>query len=162
MAKDLRGFLREYEKENPKEFCRIKKEVDPKFEVAAILTKLEEIRKLPILYYEKIKGSAFPVVANVYSTKKKIASSMGIDPNKFRERYLEAINHQIPPKMVSDGPVMEETIGAKDVDLKTLPMMTYHEGDAAPYITAGIVLAENPDTGDCNANTIQTNFARDT
>ncbi len=70
MAKDLRGFLREYEKENPKEFCRIKKEVDPKYEVAAILTKLEEIRKLPILYYEKIKGSSFPVVANVYSTKK--------------------------------------------------------------------------------------------
>jgi len=152
MAKDLRGFLREYEKENPKEFCRIKKEVDPKFEVAAILTKLEEIRKLPILYYEKIKGSAFPVVANVYSTKKKIASSIGIDPNKFRERYLEAINHQIPPKMVSDGPVMEETIGAKNVDLKALPMMTYHEGDAAPYITAGIVLAENPDTGECNAS----------
>lgn len=152
MAKDLRGFLREYEKENPKEFCRIKKEVDPKFEVAAILTKLEEIRKLPILYYEKIKGSSFPVVANVYSTKKKIASSIGIDPNKFRERYLEAINHQIPPKMVSDGPVMEETIGAKDVDLKALPMMTYHEGDAAPYITAGIVLAENPDTGECNAS----------
>lgn len=152
MAKDLRGFLAEYEKKNPKEFCRIKREVDPKYEVAAILTKLEEIRKLPILFYEKVKGSSISVVANVYSTKKKIASSIGIDPRKFRERYIEAIENQIPPKIVSDGPVMDETIGEKDVDLRTLPLMTYHEGDAAPYITAGIVLAEDPETGEFNAS----------
>ncbi|MFQ5916370.1 MAG: UbiD family decarboxylase [Candidatus Binatia bacterium] len=152
MAKDLRGFLAEYEKKNPKEFCRVKREVDPKYEVAAILTKLEEIRKLPILFYEKVKGSSFPVVANVYSTKKKIASSIGIDPRKFRERYIEAIENQIPPRIVSDGPVMDETIGEKDVDLRTLPLMTYHEGDAAPYITAGIVLAEDPETGEFNAS----------
>ena len=100
MAKDLRSFLAEYEKKNPKEFCRVKREVDPKFEVAAILTKLEEIRKLPILYYENVKGSDFPVVANVYSTKKKIASSIGIDPKKFRERYIEAIENQIPARVV--------------------------------------------------------------
>ncbi len=117
MAKDLRGFLAEYEKKNPKEFCRVKREVDPKFEVAAILTKLEEARKLPILFYEKVKGSNFPVVANVYSTKKKIASSIGIDPRKFRERYIEAIENQIPPRVVSDGPVMDETIKEKDVDI---------------------------------------------
>ncbi|MFQ5684001.1 MAG: UbiD family decarboxylase [Candidatus Binatia bacterium] len=152
MAKDLRGFLAEYEKKNPKEFCRIKREVDPKYEVAAILTKLEEIRKLPILFYEKVKGSSFPVVANVYSTKKKIASSIGIDPRKFRERYIEAIENPIPPRIVADGPVMDQTIGEKDVDLRTLPLMTYHEGDAAPYMTAGIVLAEDPDTGEANAS----------
>ena len=145
MPKDLRGFLAEYERANPKEFCRIKKEVDPKYEVAAILTKLEETRKLPILFYEKVKGSDLPVVTNLYSTKKKIASSLGIDPQKFRDKYLEAVENQIPPEIVSDGPVMEETIGEHDVDLKTLPMMTYHEGDAAPYITAGMVLAEDPE-----------------
>ena len=152
MARDLRGFLEDYERDNPKEFSRIKKEVDPRFEIAAILTKLEEIRKLPILFYENVKGSSFPVVTNVYSTKKKIASSIGIDPGKFRERYLEAIENQIPPEIVSDGPVMEETITGEEVDLQTLPMMTYHEGDAAPYITAGIVLAQDPGTGEYNAS----------
>ncbi len=152
MAKDLRGFLAEYEKDNPKEFCRVKREVDPKYETAAILTKLEEKRKLPILFYEKVKGSSLPVVANVYSTKKKIASSIGIDPRNFRERYIEAIENKIPPRVVSDGPVMDESIGEKDVDIGTLPMMTYHEGDAAPYITAGIVVAEDPESGEYNAS----------
>lgn len=152
MAKDLRGFLADYERENPKEFCRIRKEVDPKYEMAAILTKLEALRKLPILFYEKVRGSDFPVVTNVYSTKKKIASSIGIDPRNFRERYLRAIENQIPPKIVSDGPVMEATIGAGDVDLKIFPMTTYHECDAAPYITAGIVLARDPESGVFNAS----------
>lgn len=151
MPKDLRGFLADYERENPREFCRIKKEVDPKYEVAAILTKLEAIRKLPILFYEKVKGSDFPVVANVYSTKNKIASSIGIDPERFREKYLAAMENQVPPRIVTDGPVMEETIGADDVDLTALPMMTYHEADAAPYITAGIVLAQD-ESGRCNAS----------
>jgi UbiD family decarboxylase len=152
MGKDLRTFLSEYEKKNPRDFCRVKKSVDPRYEVAAILTKLEEMRKLPILFYENVKDSAFPVVSNVHSTKKKIASSIGIDPNRFREKYLEAIENPVPPRMVSDGPVMEETITETDVDLKALPMMTYHEGDAAPYITAGIVLAEDPETGGYNAS----------
>jgi len=152
MTKDLRGFLAAYEKANPKEFCRIKNEVDPQYEVAAILTKLEELRKLPILYYEKVKGSAFPVVTNVYSTKKKIASSINIDPRKFREKYLEAVESPIPPRIVTDGPVMEQRIDASEVDLKALPMMTYHEGDAAPYITAGVVLAQDPESGEYNAS----------
>src|SRR3989304_57225 len=129
MAKGLRGFLAEYERENPREFCRVKEEGDPRYEVAEILTKLEEARKLPILFYEKVKGSDFPVVANVYSTKKKIASSIGIDPEEFREKYLAAMENQVPPRIVTDGPVMEETIGADDVDLTALPMMTYHEAD---------------------------------
>ena len=88
MAKDLRGFLTEYERENPKEFCRIKKEVDPEYEVAGILTKLEEMRKLPILFYEKVKGSSFPVVTNVYSTKKKIAASIGVDPKPYHQEII--------------------------------------------------------------------------
>lgn len=152
MAKDLRGFLADYERGHPREFCRIKKEVDPKYEVAAILTKLEAIRKLPILFYEKVKGSDFPVVTNVYSTKNKIASAIGIDPKQFRDKYLGAMESQIPPRIVPDGPVMAQTVGSKDVDLKALPMMTYHEADAAPYITAGIVLAQDPESGRCNAS----------
>ncbi|HZD39070.1 MAG TPA: UbiD family decarboxylase [Terriglobales bacterium] len=152
MARDLRGFLAAYEKANPREFCRIKNEVDPCYEIAAILTKLEELRKLPILYYENVKGSAYPVVTNVYSTKKKIAASLSIDPRKFRENYLKAVETPIPPRIVTDGPVMEERIGSEELDLKTLPMMTYHEGDAAPYITAGVVLAQDPQSGEYNAS----------
>ena len=152
MTPDLRGFLAAYERENPKEFCRIHREVDPKYEVAAILTKLEEARKLPILFYEKVKGSGLPVVTNVYSTRKKIAVSLGVDGRNLRDKYIEAMENPIPPQVVSDGPVMEETLTEDEVDLRTFPLMTYHESDAAPYMTAGMVLAEDPETGKHNAS----------
>ncbi len=152
MAKDLRGFLEEYEKANPREFYRIEKEVDPRYEAAAILTKLEQARKLPILRYEKVKGSSFPVVTNIYSTKKKIAASIGSDPRDFRQTYLTAMENPIPPQLVTDGPVLEESITEDDFDWNDFPLMTYHEGDAAPYLTAGMVLAEDPETGQANAS----------
>ena len=152
MAKDLRGFLEEYEKANPREFCRITKEVDPRYEAAAILTKLEQARKLPILRYEKVKGSSFPVVTNIYSTKKKIAASIGVDPGHFRQTYLAAMENPIPPQFVTDGPILEESISEDDFDWNDFPLMTYHEGDAAPYLTAGMVLAEDPETGRANAS----------
>jgi 2,5-furandicarboxylate decarboxylase 1 len=47
---------------------------------------------------------------------------------------------------------MEQRIDASEVDLKALPMMIYHEGDAAPYITAGVVLAQDPESGEYNAS----------
>lgn len=152
IAKDLRGFLEEYERAYPREFCRIEKEVDPKYETAAILTKLEQARKLPILRYEKVKGSAFPVVTNIYSTKKKIAASIGVDPKQFRQTYLAAMENPIPPQLVTAGPVLEESISEDDFDWSDFPLMTYHEGDAAPYLTAGMVLAEDPETGRANAS----------
>ena len=152
IARDLRGFLEEYERAYPREFCRIEKEVDPKYETAAILTKLEQARKLPILLYEKVKGSSFPVVTNIYSTKKKIAASIGADPRKFRETYLAAMEKPIPPRLVTEGPILEESISEDDFDWNDFPLMTYHEGDAAPYLTAGMVLAEDPETGRANAS----------
>jgi UbiD family decarboxylase len=152
VSRDLRGFLAEYEKDNPKEFCRIKTQVSPKYEIAAILTKLEDLRKLPILFYEKVEGSNFPVVTNVYSTKRKIAASLRVDPSLLRDKYLGAIEKPIPARVVSDAPVMAETIKEKDVDVRMLPMMVYHEGDAAPYITAGLVLARDPESGRYNAS----------
>ncbi|MEE8350543.1 MAG: UbiD family decarboxylase, partial [Acidobacteriota bacterium] len=152
MTKDLRGFLEEYERSYPRDFCRIEREVDPRYEAAAILTKLEQARKLPILRYEKIKGTSFPVVTNIYSTKKKVAASIGADPKSFRQTYLEAMENPILPKFVADGPVLAENISEDDFNWNDFPLMTYHEGDAAPYLTAGMVLAKDPETGRANAS----------
>ena len=42
MAKDLRGFLKELEAEEPDQILRVKREVDPHFEVTGVLAKLGE------------------------------------------------------------------------------------------------------------------------
>jgi len=67
VAQDLRSFLNELEAEEPDQILRVKKEVDPHFEVTGVLAKLEKERKFPVVIFEKVKGSTLPVVTNVHA-----------------------------------------------------------------------------------------------
>ncbi len=40
--RDLRGFIQECKEKLPREFVRVTKEVDPKYQISAIIRKLEE------------------------------------------------------------------------------------------------------------------------
>ena len=48
---------------------------------------------------------------------------------------------------VETGPVLDEVALGDDVDLTALPLITHFESDLGPYITNGIVVAEDPVTG---------------
>jgi UbiD family decarboxylase len=72
MAKDLRSFLSELEAEEPDQLLRVKKEVDPHFEVTGVLAKLEKERKFPVVVFEKVQGSSLPVVTNVHADARRL------------------------------------------------------------------------------------------
>ena len=72
MAKDLRQFLNELEAEAPDQVIRVKKEVDPHFEVTGVLAKLEQERKFPVVIFENVKGSQLPVVTNVHADARRL------------------------------------------------------------------------------------------
>ena len=48
---------------------------------------------------------------------------------------------------VDTGPVLDQVTLGDDVDLTALPLITHFESDLGPYITNGIVVAEDPVTG---------------
>ncbi len=150
MGEDFRGFLRDMEETREGGFVRIAKEVDPRYEIAAIVTKLEQSRQLPLLFFERVRGYAMPVTVNCYATRGRVARSLGTPQQGLEQRVLAALSHPIPPIEVSQAPVQEVVSEGEAVDLGRLPAMVYHETDGAPYITAGIVLAKDPDTGGYN------------
>src|SRR5207344_1837253 len=78
MAKDLRGFLTELEAEEPDQILRVKREVDPHFEVTGVLAKLEKERKFPVVIFEKVKGSTLPVVTNVHADARRLFRAIGV------------------------------------------------------------------------------------
>ncbi len=57
----------------------------------------------------------------------------------------------IEPCLVQDGPVKEVRVTGEEVNLLTFPAFTYHEKDAGPYITLGMCVMKDPDTGIQNA-----------
>ncbi len=150
MGEDFRGFLKEMEETKEGGFIRIHKEVDTRYEIAAIVTKLERARKVPLLLFENVKGKNMPVVVNCYATRGRIARGFGVPKEELSKRVHEAYMNPIPPVEVSSGPVQEVTITGDDLDLRKLPAMIYHDTDAGHYITAGIVFAKDPDTGGYN------------
>ena len=70
MTQDLRSFLDLIKKNNPQDLLTISKEVDPAYEITAIVAKLErEAKRRPILIFDKVKGSRFPVVTNLHASR---------------------------------------------------------------------------------------------
>jgi 2,5-furandicarboxylate decarboxylase 1 len=152
MREDFRSFLQEMEATREGGFFRVTREVDTRYEVSAIVTKLEQARQIPLLVFEKVKGHGMPVVVNCYADRGRVARGLGVSKRDLNRRVAEAYRHPIRPVEVSGAPVHDVVRQGAEVDLRVLPAMTYHNTDAAPYITAGIVLARDPDSGDANVS----------
>jgi 2,5-furandicarboxylate decarboxylase 1 len=48
---------------------------------------------------------------------------------------------------VTDAPVQDVVKIGENIDLSKVPLLTHYDVNAAPYVTAGIVVAADPDTG---------------
>ena len=154
MAMDLRSFLRQLEVEAPDQIVRVTREVDPYFEVTAVLAKLEKERKFPVVIFEKVKGSKLPVVTNVHADARRLFRAIGLKNatlTEFLKEYAAREDKLIDPVTVPEGPCQEVVITGKDIDVRTLPILTYHEKDAGRYITCGMEILRDPDTGVRNA-----------
>ena len=120
------------------------KPVRSKFELSAVSKRLEEG---PALFFEKVEGYDIPVVIGTDNTRARIAKALGVDNNGLNELYTNAIANPLAPQIVADGPVKENVI-VRDIDLlKLLPIPVHHEKNAGHYITSGLFVAEDEDTG---------------
>jgi UbiD family decarboxylase len=145
---DLRSFLARVRAERPADLIEIDREVDGRFETAAILTKLEAQQRSPILFFKRVAGTALPVVTNVCGSMGRIAFALGCPLKDVSARYDAAIAAPIKPMVTLEAPVQEIRATGLNVDLRQLPGLVYHEQDSEkPYITAAIGVARDPDTG---------------
>jgi len=155
MSQDLRSYLDLIRRKKPEDLLVISKEVDPAYEITAITVKLEqEAKRRPILLFEKVKGSKFPVLTNLHAGRSRLALAMNAKPEEMQKTYLRAMEKPIPPKIVSKAPVKDVILTGKRINLYDLPQIIHHEGDAGPYFTAAISFAKDPsdDTWNCAYN----------
>lgn len=158
MHKNLRTFIEELATMVPEEIVRVKREIDVKFEISAILQHLENLDRFPAVIFERVKSvngesSEFKLATNLFATRKKLAVALDLSPDKWRmELPLEYAKRQknlIKPKVVSkaDAPVKDVIKVGNDLDLRDLPVVTHHEMDGQPYFTTAVVSADpdNPE-----------------
>lgn len=143
---DFRSFLNVLEKEN--DLMRINKTVSTKFEIAALVSKLE--RKQAALF-ENVEDSRIYVASNVLGTRKRFALAIGaIDENSIHTHIIQSIAKASPPRKVSSDAHFYEN---SSTDLKDLPVITHFEKDAGAFITSSIVFAKDQEKDNQNSST---------
>ncbi len=123
----------------------IERPVDPRFELAAVVARSQKDSDLPLLFRD-VKGSQFPVLSNLYGSNKRLKEIVGAGSGSFAQHWGKTID----AAMQLDGNYAHEVSVPTDQasgTLADLPHISWREKDAAPYITAGVVLAKDPDTG---------------
>jgi 2,5-furandicarboxylate decarboxylase 1 len=146
ISHDFRSFLFLLEKEE--ELVRISKSVSTKFELAAVVSKLEG--KQAVLF-EKINESQFKVASNVIGTRKRFSLALAMkEQNLIHSRFLQSNADIFEPKKMSRAAPFHENCSK---DLSELPIITHFEKDAGPYITSSIVFAKDLEKGIQNSST---------
>ncbi|MDE0173363.1 MAG: UbiD family decarboxylase [Defluviicoccus sp.] len=124
----------------------------------------EKVDKSPLLLFDEVPGYAkgMRCLYGMLGSPLRLALGLGIDPEQSGDRrtmldtYRRRIkSHEpIPPRIVDDGPVMENVDSDGDVDILKFPVPIHHEHDGGRYIgTACGVVTRDPDTGRINVGT---------
>jgi 2,5-furandicarboxylate decarboxylase 1 len=147
MTKDLRSFLNTLEQQSPPGLLRVKREVSRDLELTAVLRKLQEQGEYPAVLFEKVTGCAMPVVANVLGNAQSLALALDSTQEKMLQDYIRREDKPQPVKMVDDAPVHEVVVTGPELDLNRVPIATNCEKDSGRFITAGMTIVKDPDTG---------------
>lgn len=161
MHSNLRSFLDLLRRE--KDLVSIDTEVDPYLELAEVHRRVIE-RGGPALLFNRVKGSGYPVVTNLFGSTKRIELAFGSKPEQFVRELVSVAESLLPPqrselwkhrslvrdflklgtKTVSRGPVTE--VIDRPGRLDELPVLTTWQEDGGPFITLPLVYTENPIT----------------
>lgn len=147
MTHDLRSTVKNFETSG--DLIHIEDEIDPRFEIAAALLYRP---KGAALYFDRVKGYTLPVIGNLINTQRKYGLSLGIPESQTFLHTVHGLNNPVKPKLVSEGPCQEVVIRERIDLLKKLPILTFCEKDQNPYITSGVLVAKDLETGSRNVS----------
>ena len=124
-------------------------EADTEFQIAGMMKKLDGG---PALLFAKVKGYAMPVIGNLISCRENCEAAFGTDYIGIRQFVARAFGNPIPPTLVAQAPV-HENVKTSGFDLgRDLPILRHTDGDSGRFITAGVVIVQDPETGVYNAS----------
>lgn len=148
MANASLGHYLTYLKENhPKDILRIEEKVPRDFIVTALAMMLDQQKQYPVLYFSNVEGHDMPIVTNIFGNRERIAEILGCSKEEICQRWGGIENSLIDPVLIPEGPVQENVMTGNQVDVTRLPIMKHFETDAGRYVTSGVFVAKDPDTG---------------
>lgn len=166
--RDLHEFIAALEERGM--LKRVRAEVDPVLEISEIVDRVSK-RRGPALLFENVKGSEFPIAANLFGSYERMKLALGVDrfesigeslaellmpeiPSSIKEKLssLAKIKDALsfPPKLVKRAPCQEVVLEGEEASLEKLPILKTWPLDGGRYITLPLVFTKDPATGKRN------------
>jgi UbiD family decarboxylase len=126
------------------------------------LTEIGAEKGGPALMFDNIKGyrAGFRVLTNFLQAQKRTARALGLPLELSGVELLKAWREKlrgfkpVPPRTVTDGPVLENVMEGDAVDLGAFPTPLWHAHDGGRFIgTGNACVTRDPDTGVINVGT---------
>jgi len=100
------------------------------------------------LLFHNVIGYSMPVVSGIIRSKERAILSMGAKSyGEIEAKLKQAIDRPIAPIMVNTSRTHETIMAGDEVDLFNLPIPMSSIYDGGPMITAGVVIARDPELG---------------
>jgi len=139
----------------------IESEVDPELEITEICSRTIEENGQALLF-KNVKGSKYPLAANLFGTEERMNLSLGCNPKELGEEILNFAQKAVPPKLnsffeflpfikrglnfgskkVFYGAECQQVQGGDNLD--DLPILKCWPEDGGRFITMGLTITESP------------------
>ena len=164
---DLGEFIQKLDASG--ELKRVKTSVSTDLEIAEILRRTM-YNNGPAVLFENVQGYQMPVAGNLFGSQKRMQIALEEENfEKLGTRITDLLNMEIPtgilekvkslpklaelsgfsPKLVKNGPV-QDVRETSHPSFSSLPILKTWPKDAGRFITFGLILTKNPDTGTRN------------
>ncbi|MDB5819878.1 MAG: UbiD family decarboxylase, partial [Rhizobacter sp.] len=129
------------------ELLRISEPTDLDNRKTPLVLELDARKQTPVVLFEHPLGHEAQVVCNLFADRDRIARMVGTTRAQFNATWTRTLEHLLPAVVVDSGPVQEVVFTGDDVDVSSLPISRHFSGDAGRYISSGILVCKDPDTG---------------
>jgi UbiD family decarboxylase len=156
---DLRALLSLLRREG--ELVELECEVDPDLEAAEVHRRVIAAGG-PALLFKRIKGSPWPLVTNLFGTRRRVELAFGSRPLQVMRRAVEFAQGSMPPKLStlwrerdilgafakaarSRGKRGSQVVAETTPGLSRLPLLRTWAEDGGPFVTLPLVLTADPE-----------------
>jgi 2,5-furandicarboxylate decarboxylase 1 len=121
-ARNLGDFLAAFAEADPTSTLRIKEPVALDYELTAIAMELGRRGQSPVLWFERVGNSPFPVVANMFANRQRFAFAAGVPESELLDAWGRLGDKLCKPELVDGGPILDNVLTGADVDMNRLPI----------------------------------------
>jgi 2,5-furandicarboxylate decarboxylase 1 len=157
MVEDIRSYLELVKTAVPDEYVEIEKEVDPLYEATAIVKKLEDQGKYPLVLFKNMRNlkgvPGHKHLINLLASRRRLALAFGLRPDQWKVELMQEVLRKSGMRLKTvtvapgEAPVKEVVRVGEKADLADLPMLKEHEMDGSHYTTMPVVVYKGPEAG---------------